>query len=193
APGSALRSLQRLAEYFNPYHVSNPAMSAAPVKDVFACLLGSWAVWGLVGVTCLVLALWRLRAAYMRQLQHSGKSAIMERLIPERAAVSEEPLLWKERHVDGIAPLALFKAMPRWFALPAIVLGTFFVVSILLALSSGVSIGDVMKWLVTIDLTMIETKIKRQESAFFLLGAVVLVLGSLIVGIRCSGTVCGER
>src|SRR5262245_14162605 len=33
----------------------------------------------------------------------------------------------------------------------------------------------------------------NKEPAFFLLGGIVLVLACLVVGIRCSGTVCGER
>jgi hypothetical protein len=194
-PGSPLASVKRLADYFDPYYVAGPALTAAEPKLVFAHLIGSWTAWGIFGGICFGLALWRLRPAYMKQLEHSGKSTLAERLVPKRAAVGVEPLLWKERNVDGIAPLAILKTLPRWFALPGIVALTVLLVTALLAFTSGQSFGNVLTWIFTFDVTSLHdnAKIKEPGFAFLLLGVVVLVVGSLVVGIRCSGTVSGER
>jgi ABC-type transport system involved in multi-copper enzyme maturation permease subunit len=191
-PGSWLAAVKRLATYFDPYYVAQPAVSAASPKVIFAHLIGSWVAWGILGGICFGLALWRLRPAYMRQLEHSGKETIAGRLIPKRARVSDEPLLWKERHVDGIAPLAVLKLAPRWFALPAIVALTILLVAALLAWNSAVPFGDVLIAIVTFNLPMLQS-LRGAGSAFLGLGVVVLILGSLIVGIRCSGAICGER
>ena len=34
--------------------------------------------------------------------------------LTRRARVHGDPLRWKERHVEGVAPLALLRATPRW-------------------------------------------------------------------------------
>jgi hypothetical protein len=194
-PGSPLASVKRLMDYFDPYYVAGPALTAAEPKLVFAHLIGSWTAWGIFGGICFGLALWRLRPAYMKQLEHSGKSTLAERLVPKRAAVGVEPLLWKERNVDGIAPLAILKTLPRWFALPGIVVLTVLLVTALLAFTSGQSFGNVLTWILTFDASSLHdgSKIKRAGFAFLLLGVIVLVVSSLVVGIRCSGTVSGER
>lgn len=192
--GPSWSGLRTLADYFHPMHVAGPALTGAGAKAMFANLFGSWIAWGLCGVTAFAVAVWRLRAAYLKQLEHSGKQGVMELVAPPRASVSNEPLLWKERHVDGIAPLTLLKFIPRWFALPGIVLLTIALVVALVSLESGIPASDVLTMFVTFDLTGLQgINPKFVNAAFFWLGVIVLVIASLIVGIRCSGTISGER
>src|SRR5262245_47243139 len=107
----AFGGLKRLTSYFDPKHVAWPAMGGADAREIFAHLIGSWIAWGTVGLACFGVAVWRLRSAYLRQLEHSKTRTIGEWIIPERAPVDDQPLLWKERHVDGIAPLAAFRTI----------------------------------------------------------------------------------
>ncbi len=191
--GPAYGGLKRLTEYFDPKHVAIPAMSGADARDIFAHLIGSWIAWGSVGLVCFGVAVWRLRGAYMRQLEHSKTRNIGEWIIPKRAAIHDQPLLWKERHVDGIAPLAVLRIIPRWFALPGIMMLTVLLVLALLSLICGVPFSDVSKWIFVLDVQNMADKLDGKEAAFFLLGGIVLVLACLVVGIRCSGTISGER
>lgn len=191
--GPAFGGLKRLTNYFDPKHVALPAMSGADAREIFAHLIGSWIAWGTVGLACFAVAVWRLRGAYMRQLEHSKSRTIGEWIIPERAPINDQPLLWKERHVDGIAPLAAFRTIPRWLALPTIMVVTVLLVLSLLSLICAAPFSDVAKWIFTLDQTAMETGLLDKEAAFFLLGGIVLVLACLVVGIRCSGTVSGER
>ena len=130
--GPAYGGLKRLTSYFDPKHVALPAMGGADAHEIFSHLIGSWIAWGTVGLACFGVAVWRLRGAYLRQLEHSKTRTIGEWIIPERAPVHDQPLLWKERHVDGIAPLAAFRAIPRWLALPGIMIVTVLLVLALL-------------------------------------------------------------
>jgi ABC-type transport system involved in multi-copper enzyme maturation permease subunit len=194
-PGTWFAAVKRLAEYFDPFYVAAPALSAADAKVVFGHLIGCWVAWGILAGICFTVAVWRLRPAYLRQLERSGREPLVTRLIEKRAEVSDEPIRWKERNVDGIAPLGVFKLIPRWFALPGIVMATVLLVAAFLALSSGQAFTDILKWIVTLDQTALndDANVKEAYAAFFLLGVVVLILGSLVVGIRCSAAVTAER
>jgi ABC-type transport system involved in multi-copper enzyme maturation permease subunit len=191
--GPAFGGLKRLTNYFDPKHIAIPAMTGGDAREVFAHLIGSWIAWGTVGLSCFAVAVWRLRGAYLRQLEHSKTRNIGQWIIPERATIHDQPLLWKERHVDGIAPLAAFRTIPRWLALPTIMIVTVLLVLSLLSLTCGEAFFDVAKWVFTLDESKMEEKLVNKEGAFFLLGGIVLVLACLVVGIRCSGTVSGER
>jgi hypothetical protein len=193
----AVARLRRLTGYFDPFHVAGPAIAGIPARQLAAYVVGSWLAWGSVGTVCFGVAVWRLRTAYMRQLEYSGKRGIGEWVTPLRAPVSDEPMLWKERHVDGIAPLGIMKIIPRWFALPVISLLTFGLLIALLAYGNGQYVGNVLKWILTLDLAQLTSdqnfKPGETAAAFFILGAIDLVLACLVVGIRCSGSICGER
>lgn len=191
--GPAFAGISRLTAYFDPKHVALPAMAGADARELFARLIGSWIAYGMVGLVCFSVAVWRLRAAYLRQLEHSGMRNIGEWIVPQRAAVQDEPLLWKERHVDGIAPLAMLRTIPRWFALPGIVMLTVLLIVSLLSMFSAEPIGNVASWIVTFNSEQMNDKLDGKEGAFFVLGGIVLVLACLVVGIRCSGTISGER
>jgi ABC-type transport system involved in multi-copper enzyme maturation permease subunit len=194
-PGTWFASVKRLTEYFDPFYVAAPALSNADSKVLIGHLVGCWVAWGILAAICFTVAVARLRPAYLRQLERSGREPLVTRLIEKRAEVSDEPIRWKERNVDGIAPLSAFRLVPRWFALPGIVMATVLLVAAFLALSSGQAFTDVLKWFLTFDQAALndDRNVKGVEEAFFLLGVVVLVLGSLVVGIRCSAAVTAER
>jgi ABC-type transport system involved in multi-copper enzyme maturation permease subunit len=190
----AVSGLTRITGYFEPLHVAGPAITGAPAREVVLHLIGAWLAWGSIGLVCFAVAVWRLRAAYLKQLEHSGKRSVGEWIVPNRAPVSDEPMLWKERHVDGIAPLAILKVVPRWFALPGIAMLTVALVITLISLSTGVGFATIAEWLLTLNIPALQ-RLPAEDvaAAFFVLGGIVLVLASFVVGVRCSGTVSGER
>ena len=185
--------VRRLTDYFDPMHVAAPGLSGVEPGEMFAYVVGAWIAWGSIALVCFGVAVWRLRGAYMRQMEHTRSRNLGEWIVPDRAPIHDAPLLWKERHVDGIAPLAIFRVVPRWFALPGIVLLTVALVLMLLSLICNVPVSVLATWIVTLDETAMAAGLGDAVAAFFMLGAIVLVLACLVVGIRCSGTISGER
>lgn len=172
-PGSTLRSLYPCLHwlvdelnYFNPVYILEPIWweENHAFELAYRCLESTF-LWGALGSSCLGLAVWRLRPAYLRQLENEGKRKWAFRWLP-RARVADEPIRWKERHVEGLAPLALLRRLPRWLGIAAIAAGTLFF------LTSGVFSAG---------------------TEFARLAIYVFLISGLVVGIRCSGAVTGER
>jgi hypothetical protein len=70
--------------------------------------------WGILGMLCLGLAVWRLRPAYVGRCSEGSKPAAAHR----RPPVSEDdPIGWKEQEVDGLAIVPALRRMPRWVGL----------------------------------------------------------------------------
>jgi ABC-type transport system involved in multi-copper enzyme maturation permease subunit len=181
----------------NPFAVWSPgwiyAGGSAQLRHVVFPLLA----WAGVGGLCLLLASWRLRPAYLRQLQGWPKKP-RRWWHARRAAVSDRPVRWKERHVEGIAPLALLRGLPRWLGMALVFLAT--------TISSGSILLDhlpatetattLLRRLMSGDLAGlwdIVLNLRPAEEAFFSQGVIVMLLAGVVIGIRCSGAITGER
>lgn len=157
--------------FVDPLHVLEPSWgSSGDMAEVARRLLVSMFAWGSIGVFCLVLAVWRLRPAYLRQLQGEGRSKRRRWWRARRTAVPDEPIRWKERHVEGLAPLAALRRIPRWCGMGVIFLVTL-VSSALIVWSHYGPAGK----------------------AFYVQGVIALLAAALLIGLRCSGAVTGER
>lgn len=190
----AAAGLRRLAEYFSATHILKAAIVAEPPHAMLEYLAGVWLAWGLIGLPCFAVAVWRLRTAFSKQLEHRPRAGWFARLLPRRAPVHDEPLLWKERHVDGIAPLAVFQPIPRWFALPGVAALTVVLAVVLIAERTSRPVGSVLEWILTFNSTALTAlPADALVEAFVTWGLVVLVVASLVVGIRCSGAISHER
>jgi ABC-type transport system involved in multi-copper enzyme maturation permease subunit len=155
----------------DPLHVLEPSWgSSSDVAEVARRLLVSMLAWGSIGMLCLSLAVWRLRPAYLRQLQEEGRPKRPRWWRARRTPVPDEPIRWKERYVEGLAPLAALRHVPRWLGMAVIFLAT--LVSSALILWSH--LGPAGK-------------------AFYFQSVVALLVAALLVGLRCSGAVTGER
>ncbi|HLJ92081.1 MAG TPA: ABC transporter permease, partial [Gemmataceae bacterium] len=155
----------------DPLHVLEPAWgSDSDVAEVIRRLLVSMLVWGGMGSACLGGAVWRLRPAYRRQLQDEGRLRPRRWWRARRMPVPDEPIRWKERHVEGIAPWAALRRVPRWYGLAVVFLATV-VASALIVWSYSGPAGP----------------------AFYIQSMVALLVAALLVGLRCSGAVTGER
>src|SRR5438105_5433864 len=104
--------------------IRDPLVTGVQTCALPICLSLSMLAWGGIGSLCLGLAVWRLRPAYLRQLQGEGRPKKFGWWRARRAPVPDEPIRWKERQVDGLAPLAALRRVPRWFGITVIFLVT---------------------------------------------------------------------
>jgi hypothetical protein len=102
---------------------------------------------------------------------------------------------WRERHVDGLAPLPSLRRVPKWLALCLTAAAT--ITSALLILfwylHPARSLVDIGRALLSFDLFGVADLVPGAEEGFLIQVAIVMLLASLVVGIRCSGTITGER
>jgi hypothetical protein len=159
-------------------------------------LLGSVLAWGTLGGACLALAVWRLRPAYRRQMENAGRQRIRRWWRATRVPVSDNLIHWREQHVEGLAPLRSLRFVPRWVGLALVFTVT--------ALSSGLILllhlaplhtpDDVLTSIALFDPMSLSNCFEPEVSDAFLFQALIaMLLASLVVGIRCSGAIVGER
>jgi hypothetical protein len=175
-----------------------PAWGSDDSRGLAWRLLGSLLAWGSVGIVCLGLSVWRLRGAYLKQLEGEGKKSKPHWWQSERSAVSEEPIRWRERNVDGVAPLVIFKRIPSWLGLTLIFSLTVAVCGAILWAHrpTGLTLSGLVGMIFAFDVPGLQAAFFRSldsSEQFFWLGVVVTLIASLAVGIRCSGAVSGER
>lgn len=202
APGVAASffgSLDQLLRYFNPLYILEPASGVEANLGLFVQrLLASLLAWSIIGTICFGLAVWRLRRAYLRQLEGEGKKKKAHWWTARRIDVAEEPIRWKERHVEGIAPLVWMRHIPRWLGIVAIFCLTVFVMSAILWANRppGLTPESLYQMVTTLDvrgLRRLVVQAPASGESFFVLGVFILLFASLVVAIRCSGAVSGER
>jgi ABC-type transport system involved in multi-copper enzyme maturation permease subunit len=150
--------------------------------------------WGALGGTCLALATWRLRPAYVSELENARPQTRRWYSV-ERAPVQDEPIRWRERHVEGLAPTPALRRIPQWLGITTVAtLTTISSVSILiLSLPAGVRVGDLLLALARFQPARLAGLMPNAGDGFLVQGLVAMLLASLVVGIRCSGSVTGER
>jgi ABC-type transport system involved in multi-copper enzyme maturation permease subunit len=222
--GAALWLGGHYLDFFNPLYVLEPAWGRRDLVDVGELayrLAWSALYWGLIGVVCLASAVWRLRPAYVRQLESSGVGGSFmlpflrrrdgrETTLPwwrgtRRLKVGDNPVPWKERYVEGLAPLPSLRRIPRWLAMLLIFAAT--TASSVYILSfyvpPGFSWQKLAQHAVRLELDDALRLIQPPPAgvaaaatpagAFLLQSIVAMLLASLVVGIRCSGAISGER
>ncbi len=151
-------------DHFGLLRVLDPLVNRDDSAEAFRRLGQAALAWGGLGVVTTTLAVWQLRPGYLRQLEARPRWRWPSR-ITARSLPVRDVIAWKECHVGQRVPL--------WVGLP---LAT----SLATAVTSFYWIG-VPTW--------------RGSGPYILFqaGIYFFVLGTLIVGIRCSGSITGER
>jgi ABC-type transport system involved in multi-copper enzyme maturation permease subunit len=176
-----------------------PLASSVPlIEELNSRLLGAAVAWGSLTVICLGLATWRLRPAYRRQLEGGARGGRGLTARP-RPPVADDPLRWKECFVEGLAPLGVCRGLPPWAGV------------VLVFTLSLIALGGVALWCYDPDglsgtsavsagpgraLTRglaADPLLERIEQAFLFQCLVVGAFTALVVGVRCSSAVNGER
>jgi hypothetical protein len=147
----------------DPRYYLEPLPAGVGQELLVERLLLAIGIWGGFALLCAGLAAWQLRPAWARQQPASLSREQYGRT--SRPAVSDQPVRWKERHIEGIAPLPSLRRIPRWFGISAIVLATAVVAYVL----------------------------RRTEWGFAGLGTTALLVFGLTVACRCVDAVSGER
>jgi ABC-type transport system involved in multi-copper enzyme maturation permease subunit len=186
------------ANYIIPTNVLKPIMEGADSQaraEFGRRLTGMILLWGGEGFIWLSLATLSLRPAYIRQLQGDGRARKNSWWRSERSAIGEKPIIWKERQVDGLSPIQYLRGTPTWVGVIATFLatlgGSLFI--LWLSLPSGVSIADVLGMLKNRNYPGFQNQFGPADEGFQLMGVLVMLLFSLLVGVRCSGAISGER
>jgi ABC-type Na+ efflux pump permease subunit len=195
--GLAVWYFHGFLDYLNPLFVIAPTWGAwrsLDLAELAQRVLVSSLCWGALGGACLALAIWRLRPAYLRQLENVRPQTV-HWYSSERVPVRDEPIRWRERHVEGLAPTPGLRRVPQWLGVTVIaVLSTVSSLLILvLSLPSGVHFGDFLQTLALFQPARLPALMPNAANGFLGQGVMVMLLASLVVGIRCSGAVTGER
>jgi ABC-type transport system involved in multi-copper enzyme maturation permease subunit len=181
----------------DPVYVLAPAWGPRGSLDLAEAgrrLVPSVLVWGGIALGCGILAAWRLRPIYIRELESirpqrdAWYSAV-------RAAVQDDPIRWRERHVEGLAPNPTLRSVPQWLAISAVASLTTLSSLLILyfSLARGTTFDALATALVQLNLPKLGTLLPDASVGFLIQGLVAILVASLIVGIRCSGSVTGER
>ena len=185
----------------NPFYAVEPAWAAgdwAGVETMAGRILLAALAWGTSTLACLSLAAWRLRPAYLRQLQAEGQKKKARWWRAKRTAIAADPIRWKERQVEGIAPLPVLRQIPSWFGIVMVLVLTLISSGTILwvSLPGGVGLDDLAATIVRGDFKQLASYLDKMtpcDDWFKLQGLLAIFLASLVVGIRCSGAISGER
>jgi ABC-type transport system involved in multi-copper enzyme maturation permease subunit len=145
-------------------------------------------------LSCLAVASWRLRPAYLRQLEAKPTLRTLE-----RPGVSDIPLRWKERYVGEVGLFRWLARCPRWLIMSAVTVATLLVsgrilLGQLLAEADGATLGEFITGRSTpTDLVDIWVDLTPRSEPFLWQGIVVAILFGTTVAVRSSGVITGER
>jgi ABC-type transport system involved in multi-copper enzyme maturation permease subunit len=183
--------------YFDPLYVLAPAWGAPGSLDLAEAgrrLALSSVGWGALGCACVGLSVWQMRPAYVRELE-SIRPTRPTWYSEDRPPVDDEPVRWRERNVEGLAPNPALRRVPQWLGITLVALATVVSSLTILAVSlpTGIRAEDLLRPLLHLNLDRLKLQLPNATLGFQLQGIAVMLLASLVVGIRCSGAVTNER
>jgi ABC-type transport system involved in multi-copper enzyme maturation permease subunit len=153
-------------EYFDPLAPLWPALDRTDTAEAFR-RVGHFALaWGGLGLLTATVAAWRLRPAYLGQLGTRPRRPFIGRIV-ERPRPRRDVIAWKECYVG--------RRIPTWLGAP--------VVCATAAAAMGYLLDD---W----------NRGRWNRAVPFALtgvGGYIILLLTLLVGIRSSGSITGER
>src|SRR5206468_1762416 len=88
-----------------------------------ATVLASVRGWGALGGGCLGLSVAMLRPVYVRELESAGP-ARPHWYQADRIPVSDDPVRWREWHVEGLAPAPALRRVPLWLGVVLVAAAT---------------------------------------------------------------------
>ncbi|MBY0228066.1 MAG: hypothetical protein K2W96_02180, partial [Gemmataceae bacterium] len=143
----------------DPAWVLEPAWGPAGGHDLAEALsrlaLGG-TMWGVLAAACLFLAATQLRPFYIAEMQDSGRGKAAW-YAPAREPISDQPVEWRERHVEGLAPNAFLRAIPQWLGIALVAVLTTASCLLILAFSlvKGATMADLCRAILSLDVLRI--------------------------------------
>jgi ABC-type transport system involved in multi-copper enzyme maturation permease subunit len=192
ALGVAVWQLGGVLEVLNPLWVFD-SYDTMGAEELVHRLVVETLTWVSVGSACLGLAVWRLKPAYLRELEGAPARKTVW-YGGRRPAVDDEPVRWRERNVEGLAPAAGLRRIPYWLAVTILVLVSTASALLILGftMTAGTTPADVFAIAWQFDFRLGDL-FPGAARGFLAQGVIVMLLASLVVGVRCSGAVTGER
>lgn len=111
-----LQLLEQCREAFaclDPLYVVQPSWETHDQGTMLERLGLAWLTWGGLGVSCTAVAVWRVRPAYLRQLE-GLKRRRRARRSGKTLAVGDDPLAWKEREFNAGMAFRFLRFIPVW-------------------------------------------------------------------------------
>jgi hypothetical protein len=185
-------------DYFNPFYTLESIWAGKPFWEIGGHVLAGGAAWAPFSLLCLLVAAWRLRPAYRRQLEAATPRNWLGRRWLERPPVSDLPIRWKERYVGEMRSLPGLWITPRRVRILAIVAFTIGSSLAILAahLPSQCRPTDWARACMQLDYEAVVRStvgIEPAGNAFLLQSVGALIIGSLWVGVRAAVSVTAER
>jgi ABC-type transport system involved in multi-copper enzyme maturation permease subunit len=198
--GLAVWRLGGPLDLLNPLEVIAPAWGAPAVADLAEAgrrLALSTLGWTALGAAFLGVAVWRLRPACRREIEggRPASPATARWHTAPLVPVTDEPVQWRERYVEGLAPLPALRRVRTGVGIALIATATACSSLVILAafLPVGVGPADALRALLSLRPEAIRAVMPEAEKGFLVQGLVAMLLASLVVGVRCSGAITGER
>jgi len=174
-------------------------LDPSSVLEVVVTGSGSWGwaflfqttVWGGAGAICLVLAIWRLRPAGLRQTEQRSRRWLWA----IRRPVGNDPVAWRERHVIGLAPLPWLRMVPAWlgllgiFCFSAILAGDAANYATSRGLSSQLRVGNFTGAYQVLQ----RASTSRVTENIVTMGLILGVVGTIVIAVRCGGSITEEK
>lgn len=177
--------------WLNPVEVLQ-ALCTRPYAPLrMTSLILHFAVLTAAGVLCLALAMAWLRRASLYLLERLPSRWLWA----FRPRVGDNPVRWRERYVIGLAPLPWLRMVPTWLGM----LGVFSFSAILAYTALPRLVGhSFFPALLRGDLAYVQERIRRADADWIhaevvMMGIILLVIGNLVVGVRCSTSIAEEK
>jgi hypothetical protein len=180
-----------LPTWLNPVEVviglSNPPFNNVPPWTLFQHLLIFWFIgWFFVKLSC-----WTIRWACLRQLE----DRTMRWRWGIRSGVGSDPILWRERHILGIAPLPALRMIPTWMgALGCMAFSVSMILGIINTLTHGRLTQDVFarRWNGVYQI-FANLHNYSVQAEVILMGIILIVFSGITIITRCAGAISEEK
>jgi ABC-type transport system involved in multi-copper enzyme maturation permease subunit len=152
--------------WFDPIRPLWPALDRVNTAEAFRRVGQLALTWGVLGFVTTGVAVWQLRPAYLRQLGTRPRRRAIGRMC-ERPRPKGDVVAWKECYVG--------RRVPQWLGVPFV-----------FAVAAGATGYTLSQWRNTSWQFAVPVALTH-------VGLYILLLLTLLVGIRSSGTITGER
>jgi ABC-type Na+ efflux pump permease subunit len=198
AAGLVVWHFDTVLAVLDPRWVLAPLAGSAESMDLLeaARRLGlSTICYATVAGLCVGVAVWQLWPSVRRDLEGARPQTKARSFQAAPVPIGDDPIQWRERHLEGLAPSPSLRRIPTWAAVT--IVGAVTVVSsisiLLLSLPAGVTPATIGHALFTLNAGALYAAMPDAHLGFIIQGLIAMLVASLVVGVRCSGAITGER
>lgn len=181
-----------LARALNPLEVLRPALERGQLRESALRLLLYSLAWLGLGAVCLLAALVRFPRVWQRPFEQAGSRRTLTGRDGAALAVGDPPIPWKEHRIHGLTPLPGLQNLPAFVSVLLVGLLSATAAAAILWWAQPPPFGGAGKAIRRVHV-LFPVHADKAEQGFFLLASAGLLAASLVVGVRASAAVSGER